>query len=293
MQVGFTDFCLDQLIDAALKEDLGYGDVTTNAIASPELKGRAEIVAKESLVLSGLDVALKVFKRLDSEVLISAYYRDGDEVPKGAVICSLTGYVRGLLGAERVALNFLQHLSGIATFTRLFVKEIEEAFREEGLSEVACWLLDTRKTTPLLRSLEKQAVRHGGGRNHRFGLCDGVLIKENHIVAAGGSVGEAIRRARASTHHLLKIEVEVESVEQLKEAIEAGADMVLLDNFSLDELKKAVALCKGVIPCEISGGVNFGNVRLYAKVGADFISTGAVTHSAPAVDLSMKLREVF
>jgi nicotinate-nucleotide pyrophosphorylase len=183
-----------------------------------------------------------------------------------------------------------QHLDQVKNTTKQL---IEEAFKEEGLSEITCWILDTRKTTPLLRSLEKQAVRHGGGKNHRFGLCDGVLIKENHIVAAGGSVSEAIRRAKAATHHLVKIEVEVESIEQLKEAIEAGADMVLLDNFELNELKKAVALCKGVIPCEVSGGVHLSNVRLFAKVGADFISTGAITHSAPAVDVSMKLREVF
>ncbi|MGC8720048.1 MAG: carboxylating nicotinate-nucleotide diphosphorylase [Thermodesulforhabdaceae bacterium] len=293
MHAGYTDLSLDHLIDAALREDLGYGDITTNAIASPELRGRAEIISKESFVLSGLEVAVRVFRRLDPEVQISVNYHDGSEVPGGAVICSLTGYVRGLLSAERVALNFLQHLSGIATLTRRFVREIEEAFKEEGLSEITCWILDTRKTTPLLRSLEKQAVRHGGGKNHRFGLCDGVLIKENHIVAAGGSVSEAIRRAKAATHHLVKIEVEVESIEQLKEAIEAGADMVLLDNFELNELKKAVALCKGVIPCEVSGGVNLSNVRLFAKVGADFISTGAITHSAPAVDVSMKLREVF
>lgn len=289
----FDGFSIDWLIEKALKEDIGSGDVTTNAIAGSSLKGRAEIIAKESFILSGIEVAVRTFRYLDPDVEISIYYHNGDDVPKGAIICDLKGYVRGLLGAERVALNFLQHLSGIATITRRFVKKIEEAFKEEGFSEVKCWLLDTRKTMPLMRALEKEAVRHGGGKNHRFGLFDGVLIKENHIVAAGGSVREAIRRVRSSTHHLLKVEVEVESIEQLKEAIEAGADVVLLDNFHPDELKEAVTLCKGVIPCEISGGVNLDNIKLFAKMGADFISTGAITHSAPAVDISMKLREVF
>jgi len=284
---------LEWLIAEALKEDLGPGDVTTTAIVDPHVKGRAEIIAKETFVLSGIDVAIRTFSYLDPEIEATRYYSDGEEVPRGEVICSLSGSVRALLGAERVALNFLQHLSGIATFTRRFVKEIEEAFQSEGLSEITCWILDTRKTTPLLRSLEKQAVRHGGGKNHRFGLFDGVLIKENHIVAAGGSVKEAIRRAKSAVHHLLKIEVEVENLSQLREAIEAGADMVLLDNFTVDEVKEAVAMCRGVISCEISGGVSLSNVRLFAKTGANFISAGAITHSAPAVDISMKLREIW
>lgn len=284
---------IDWLIAEALKEDLGFGDVTTSAIVEPHLKGRAEIVAKETFVLSGVDVAVDVFKYLDPQIRTEIYYQDGEEVPRGEVICSLSGLVRGLLGAERVALNLLQHLSGVATLTRRFVREVEEAFRNEGLSDITCWILDTRKTTPLLRSLEKRAVRHGGGKNHRFGLFDGILIKDNHIVAAGGSIKEAIRRARSAGHHLLKIEVEVESLDQLREAIEAGADVVLLDNFTVDEVKEAVAMCKGIILCEISGGVNLGNVKLFAKTGANFISVGAITHSAPAVDISMKLREIW
>ncbi|MCX7822597.1 MAG: carboxylating nicotinate-nucleotide diphosphorylase [Syntrophobacterales bacterium] len=284
---------LDRFIESALEEDIGSGDVTTNAIVSADLRGRAEIIAKKPCVISGIDVAIRVFKYLDPEVTVSVYYRDGDEVTEGSVICTLVGYVRGLLGAERVALNLLQHLSGIATLTRCFVRRIEEAFQEDGISGVKCQILDTRKTTPLLRSLEKKAVRDGGGKNHRFGLFDGVLIKENHIVAAGGSIKEAIRRVRSSVHHLLKVEVEVESIDQLREAIEAGADAVLLDNFPPDELKKAVALCRGLIPCEISGGVSLENVKFLAKLGADFISTGAITHSAPAVDMSMRLREIF
>lgn len=284
---------LDHLIEEALKEDIGAGDLTTSAIAGPELKGRAEIIAKESFVLSGIDVAIRTFRRLDPEVEFSLNYQNGNEVPRGAVICSITGHVRGLLGAERVALNFLQHLSGIATLTRRFVMKIEEVLGENNPHGIKCRILDTRKTTPLLRILEKRAVLHGGGKNHRFGLSDGILIKENHIVAAGGSIREAIRRVRSSVHHLLKIEVEVESVEQLREAIEAGADAVLLDNFGPNELKEAVALCRGVIPCEISGGINLDNIKFFAGVGAEFISVGAITHSAPAVDISMRLREVF
>jgi len=284
---------LEWLIEEALKEDIGPGDVTTNAIVEPHVKGRAEIIAKETFVLSGIEVAVRTFRHLDPQIEALVCYRDGEEVTKGEVICNLFGSVRALLGAERVALNFLQHLSGIATLTRRFVREIEEAFRSEGLSEITCCILDTRKTTPLLRILEKQAVRHGGGKNHRFGLFDGVLIKENHIVAAGGSVREAIRRAKSAAHHLLKIEVEVENLEQLREAIEAGADMVLLDNFTVDEVEEAVAMCKGVVLCEISGGVSLSNVRLFARTGANFISAGAITHSAPAVDISMKLREIW
>ncbi len=281
------------LIEEILREDIGHGDVTTEAIVDSHIRGRAEIIAKDDLVLSGIDVALEVFKYIDSSVEIERYFENGDEVLKGSVICKIIGTVRGLLGAERVAINLLQHLSGIATMTRAFVKKIEEALKERG-GQGGCYLLDTRKTTPLLRKFEKQAVLHGGGRNHRFGLFDGVLIKENHIVAAGGSIKEAIRRVKNSVHHLLKIEVEVESISQLLEAVEAGVDMVLLDNFELEELKKAIRICKekGVL-CEVSGGVNLSNIKEFVWAGADFISSGAITHSAPAVDISMKLREIF
>ncbi len=282
---------LSRLIEEALREDIGPGDITTNAIVPHHLRGRAEIVAKERFVLSGLTVAMEVFRRLDEAVEVKAYHQDGDEVETGAVLCSLLGSVRGLLGAERVALNLLQHLSGIATMTRRFVREIERALGEGGRQVI---LVDTRKTTPLWRSLEREAVRHGGGRNHRFGLFDGVLIKDNHLVAAGGSIREAVRRVREAVHHLVKVEVEVESLGQLHEAIEAGADVILLDNFPPHEVKEAVAVCTArEVPCEVSGGITLANVGDFAHAGADFISAGSLTHSAPAVDVSMKLREVF
>ncbi|SFM92965.1 carboxylating nicotinate-nucleotide diphosphorylase [Thermodesulforhabdus norvegica] len=271
---------LEELLKAALYEDIGPGDVTTLAVVGSEDVGIGEIVAREELVLSGRDIPRGVFYCLgDQGVEIESFFRDGDVVRGGDVIFRFRGKVRTLLQAERVMLNLLQRLCGIATMTRKMVTLLEGT---------GCRLLDTRKTTPLWRRLEKNAVRHGGGQNHRFGLFDGVLIKDNHIIAAG-SIGEAVRRVRESVHHLLKIEVEVESLDQLEAALAAGVDMVLLDNFTLPELKEAVAMCRGRVLCEASGGIGLHNVRQVAETGVDFISSGAITHSAPAADMSFKL----
>lgn len=272
------------LIKDALTEDIGPGDVTTLAVVDGEAKGEGEVIAKEDLVLSGADIPERVFRCVDKSMEITSFFGNGDWVKKGNVVFRFRGRVYTLLKTERVMLNILQRLSGIATLTRKMVNLLE------GTN---CKLLDTRKTTPLWRVFEKAAVRHGGGRNHRFGLFDGVLIKDNHIVAAGGSISEAVRRARSRVHHLLKVEVEVESLRQLEEAIGAGVDMVLLDNFSISGLKEAVTLCRGRILCEASGGMGVHNLRDVAETGVDFISCGVITHSAPAVDMSFKLRKVF
>lgn len=274
---------LEDLLKAALYEDIGPGDVTTFAVVGDGEVGIGEVVAREELVLSGAEIPRRVFSCLgDDGVEVEAFFRDGDEVGRGEVIFRFCGRVRTLLQAERVMLNILQRLCGIATLTRKMVNLLDGT---------GCRLLDTRKTTPLWRRLEKEAVRHGGGRNHRFGLFDGVLIKDNHIVAAG-SIGEAVRRVRERVHHLLKIEVEVESLDQLAEALSVGVDMVLLDNFALPDLKEAVAMCRGRVLCEASGGIGLHNVRQVAETGVDFISSGAITHSARAADLSFKLRKL-
>ncbi len=273
---------LRDLLLKALDEDIGPGDVTTGSIVSPREVGKAVVIARERLVLSGSRIFSDVFECFGADVDIRLFYRDGEWVEKDATICEYNGPVASILQVERVMLNLVQRLSGIATYTRKIVEEIKDT---------GCKLLDTRKTTPLWRSLEKEAVRHGGGSNHRFGLFDGVLIKDNHIAVAG-SVSEAISRVRQKANHLLKVEIEVSSIEELKEAIDAGADVVLLDNFSIDELKEAVEICRGRVLCEASGGINIQNARKVAETGVDFISCGALTHSAPAVDISLELIDV-
>jgi len=273
------DFRLCDLLKMALLEDIGCGDVTSEALVGEDVLCEAVILAKQDLVLSGVTIIKSIFPCIGEEVGCKVFFRDGDWVSKGSVIARYVGKARTILKVERVLLNLLQRFCGIATYTRLMV---------EKLKGTDCRLLDTRKTTPLWRILEKEAVRHGGGSNHRFGLFDGVLIKDNHI-AVVGSVRKAVELARSKVHNLLKVEVEVSSMDELEEALEAGADMVLLDNFGIDELKKAVLLCKGRVLCEASGGINLSNVREVARVGVDFISSGAITHSAPAVDLSLKI----
>jgi nicotinate-nucleotide pyrophosphorylase (carboxylating) len=270
---------LDRLIDLALEEDLGPGDVTTQAVIDPELQGEAQIRAKQTLVAAGLPVAARVFHKLDADLVFEAQTADGQEVAKGAVLASLTGSVASILTGERVALNFLQRLSGIATFTRSLAAQIAGS---------AAVLVDTRKTAPGWRVLEKYAVRLGGGRNHRLGLYDGVLIKNNHL-AAVGSIPEAVRLAKERAHHLLKIEVEVTDLGGLEEALNAGADLVLLDNMDDATLKQAVDLTRGRALLEASGSMTRDRLPRVAATGVHLISMGALTHSAPAVDIHLRL----
>jgi nicotinate-nucleotide pyrophosphorylase (carboxylating) len=270
---------IDRLIDLALEEDLGPGDVTTRALVPPELMGEAQIRAKESLVVAGLPVAARVFARLEPTLTFDFQAADGQEVAGGQVLARLIGPVTAILTGERVALNFLQRLSGIATFTRQMAAQV---------SGSATALMDTRKTTPGWRILEKYAVRLGGGRNHRFGLFDGVLIKNNHLTAVG-SITAAVRRARGKASYLLKIEVEVTDLAGLEEALNAGADHILLDNMDDATLKKAVELTRGRAILEASGAMTRERLPQVAATGVNFISMGALTHSAPAVDIHLRL----
>ena len=266
------------LLRLALEEDVPHGDVTTGALLENDISARAAVFGREPFVLSGLRAFGEVFHIVDPSVNVEWFFRGGDEVPSGEPFVKIMGKASSLLVGERTALNLLQRLCAVATVTRRMVKAMEGT---------GCKLLDTRKTTPLWRALEKEAVRHGGGFNHRHGLSDGVLIKDNHISAVG-SVREAVRRARKGVPHTLKIEVEVEDLAQLSEALEAGADVVLLDNFALESLKEAVRLVDGRVLLEASGGVTLETVRQIAETGVDFISCGALTHSAGSIDLSME-----
>jgi nicotinate-nucleotide pyrophosphorylase (carboxylating) len=270
---------IDRLIDLALEEDLGTGDVTTQALIPPELQGEAQIRAKETLVVAGLPVAARVFQKLDAELVFAAELDDGQEAAPGQVLARLTGPVASILTGERVALNFLQHLSGIATFTRSMVVQVAGS---------AAALVDTRKTTPGWRILEKYAVRLGGGRNHRLGLYDGVLIKNNHLTAVG-SISAAVRQAREKAHHLLEIEVEVTDLDGLAEALDAGADLILLDNMDDATLRQAVELARGRVKLEASGSMTKERLPQAAATGVNFISMGKLTHSAPAVDIHLRL----
>jgi nicotinate-nucleotide pyrophosphorylase (carboxylating) len=270
---------LDRLIDLALEEDIGPGDVTTQALVDPALQGEAHIRAKAALVVAGLPVAALVFRKLDAELIFAAQVADGQEVAQGTVLARLTGPVAAILTGERVALNFLQRLSGIATFTRAMAALVA------GSHAV---LVDTRKTTPGWRVLEKYAVRLGGGRNHRLGLYDGVLIKNNHLTAVG-SISEAVRQAKARAHSLLKIEVEVTDLQGLEEALNAGADRILLDNMDDATLSQAVEITRSRARLEASGSMTRERLPKVAATGVDFISMGALTHSAPAVDIHLRL----
>jgi nicotinate-nucleotide pyrophosphorylase (carboxylating) len=268
---------VDRLIRTALDEDIGPGDVTTAATVAPATVARAELVAKEEFVLAGIDIARRVFALLDAEIAFERLTEDGQVVRRGEVLAWLKGDAAGLLQGERVALNLLQRLSGVATLTASFVRAV---------AGTGATVVDTRKTTPGLRALEKYAVRVGGGGNHRMGLYDGVLIKENHIAAAGG-IPLAVSRARRRVPHTLKIEVEVRDLAEVAAALEAGADILLLDNMDLARLRAAVELVAGRAVCEASGGVNLETVRAIAETGVDLISVGALTHSYRAVDISM------
>jgi len=274
------------VVNAALDEDLGRGDITSRAVVRAGVKARGSFIAKEDFVLAGLEVADAAFSSFDPYIQIESTAGDGDEIKEGRAFARATGEAQVLLAAERVGLNFLQRLSGIATLTRKYV---------EAIAGTGARIVDTRKTTPGLRILEKYAVTIGGGHNHRLGLDDGVLIKDNHLTVAG-SLNEAVRRAREAVGHLHKIEVEVSSLEQVKEALEAGADILLLDNMTPEMVRKAVeAVRKNERTehrtlTEASGGINLSNVRAYAEAGVDLISIGALTHSAPAVDISFKIK---
>ena len=272
----------DRIIDAALDEDIGTGDITTDTIIDETLFASGVIRVKEDAVVAGLAVVERVFQRVDPGIKLDCSVRDGDRVKKGAILARVTGRASSLLKAERTALNFLMRLSGIATMTRRYVQE---------LSGTGAVLLDTRKTTPGLRTLEKEAVRAGGGTNHRVGLFDGVLIKDNHIKAAG-SIKNAVRRMqRARPYH--KIEVEFRNRKELDEAMRAGADIVLLDNMDLGMLEQALSAAHGNVLTEVSGNITLENIRAVAVLGPDFISTGAITHSAKAIDISMKLTNIY
>ena len=268
----------DQLIRMALQEDITSEDVSTNAVMPTATKGTVDLIAKEDGVIAGLDIYARVFTILDEKTEIDFHCKDGDEVKKGELMATVTGDIRVLLSGERVALNYLQRMSGIATYTRQVAKLLEG-------SKVT--LLDTRKTTPNCRVFEKYAVRVGGGCNHRYNLSDGVLLKDNHIGAAG-SVTKAIQMAKAYAPFVRKIEIEVETLEQVKEAVEAGADIIMLDNMTPEVMKQAVELIDGRAQAECSGNITKENIQKIREIGVDFVSSGALTHSAPILDISMK-----
>lgn len=270
---------ITSIITRALEEDIGPGDITTSTIIPEDLEARGLIYAKEDLVLAGINVASECFRILDPEIKFKRKFKDGDSVRNGKVIAEIKGNARDIVMAERVALNFLQRLSGIATLTSKFVEKVKD---------LKVKIIDTRKTTPGLRVLEKYAVKIGGGFNHRFGLYDAVLIKDNHI-ALSGSIIKAVEKVKKEISHTAKVEVEAKNLEEVKEAIRAGADIIMLDNMDLDMMKIAVKLIKNRVLIEASGNINLENVREIAKTGVDLISIGALTHSAPAVDISLEV----
>jgi len=276
-EIGFTTMQLDELIVRALREDIGPGDRTTTYLVDPGLSGRATVIAKEELIFAGAGPFKRVFEILSLAIEFLFVEREGALVEKGAVVAEFEGPLAALLTGERTALNFLQHLSGIATLASQFMERI----RTYGVV-----LLDTRKTIPGLRVLEKEAVRIGGGTNHRIGLFDGILIKDNHIAVCGG-ITQAVKRAQEGRSLHLKIEVEVQTIQELIEALEAGADMILLDNMEVEEIRKAVEIAGGSVPLEVSGNITLENIEEFAQTGVNYISVGAITHSARAVDLSM------
>lgn len=272
---------LHKIVQQALEEDIGWGDVTTQLTVPIDARARGVFLAKAAGVIAGLDVARTAFEIVEPSTEFQALVQDGDRAVEGAQLAEVSGSARGILTAERVALNFLQRLSGVATLTAMFVDKVQGT---------GARIVDTRKTTPGLRRLEKYAVRMGGGHNHRFGLSDGILIKDNHISAAGG-VKKAVERARRGAPHTLKIQIEVRDLDELHEAISAHADAVLLDNMTPAELRKAVDLAAGKVILEASGGVSPANVREIAETGVNLISVGALTHSAPALDISLNFEQ--
>ena len=268
----------DHLIREALREDISSEDVSTNAVMKEYVKGQVDLICKQDGIIAGLDVFRRVFERLDDKTEAEFFCEDGDAVEQGQLMGRVTGDIRVLLSGERVALNYLQRMSGIATYTRS-VADLLKGSRTK--------LLDTRKTTPNMRIFEKYAVRVGGGYNHRYNLSDGVLLKDNHIGAAG-SVSKAVELAKEYAPFVRKIEIEVENLDMVKEAVEAGADIIMLDNMTPDEMKEAVRIIDGRAETECSGNVTKENIARLTEIGVDYISSGALTHSAPILDISMK-----
>ena len=268
----------DELIRMALQEDITSEDVSTNAVMRSAVKGSVELLAKEDGIIAGLDVYARVFQILDEKTEISFNVKDGDSVKKGELLATVTGDIRVLLSGERVALNYLQRMSGIASYTHSVASLLEGSKTK---------LLDTRKTTPNMRIFEKYAVRVGGGYNHRYNLSDGVLLKDNHIGAAG-SVTTAVQMAKEYAPFVRKIEVEVENLDMVKEAVEAGADIIMLDNMSTEEMQEAIRIIDGRAETECSGNVTKENISRLTSLGVDYISSGALTHSAPILDISLK-----
>jgi nicotinate-nucleotide pyrophosphorylase (carboxylating) len=274
---------VEEIIDRALAEDLGKGDVTTEALIRGDQRGTGFIVAKKEGILAGIKIAKQVFQRVDPELKVKILLEDGARIEPGSKVAKVSGSIASILKAERVALNFLQRLSGIASETNRYVQAVK--------SLPVC-IMDTRKTTPGLRSLEKYAVRMGGGENHRMNLGDGILIKDNHMAALrsrGLNINEIVAKARKNAPQRLSVEVEVGTVSEALEAVEAGVDIVMLDNMNLEDMRKAVKSIRGRALIEASGGITLDNVRAVAETGVDFISIGALTHSARALDISLEL----
>ncbi len=269
---------VDDIILRALKEDMPMGDITTESTVPEDEMSSARLIAKEDIVVAGLEVFCRVFSLLDRNIYIERYVNDGDKVKTGTIILRISGNSRAMLKAERTALNLLQRMSGIATATRKLVDILEGTNAK---------IVDTRKTAPGLRYLDKMAVRMGGGTNHRFNLSDGVLIKDNHIKASGG-ITAAVKRAKERVPHTVKIEVETETMEQVKEALAAGADIIMLDNMKPEDMKKAVAYINGRALTEASGNITADNLAIVAETGVDLISSGSLTHSVKAADISLK-----
>ena len=268
----------DELILSALKEDITSEDISTNSVMPSYKKGQVELIAKENGIIAGLDVFKRVFELLDNKTEFEFFFKDGDEVKNKDLIGIIKGDIRVLLSGERTALNYLQRMSGIATYT----KEVSSYL--EGTKTK---LLDTRKTTPNMRIFEKYAVKVGGGNNHRYNLSDGILLKDNHIGAAG-SITNAVKMAKEYAPFVRKIEIEVETLDMVKEALDAGADIIMLDNMSTEDMKKAVEMVKGKAETECSGNVTKENIKKLTDIGVDYVSSGALTHSAPILDLSLK-----
>lgn len=281
LDLGRPDDAVGRLIELALEEDVGPGDRTAEACVPAQARGTALVVAKEPLVVSGVSAAARVFRALDAECELMPLLGEGDAAEAGAGVLRVRGRLRALLSAERTALNLLQRLCGVATLTRKYA---------QALRGTRTRLLDTRKTSPGMRALQKAAVRAGGGENHRGALFDGILVKDNHAAAAGG-IGEAVRRAKAGASPFLRVEAEVSTPEQIEEALAAGADLLLLDNLGDRELAAAVKQVAGRAPTEASGGITLDRLQRIAACGVDYVSVGALTHSAPAVDLSLILED--
>ncbi|MBE3090799.1 MAG: carboxylating nicotinate-nucleotide diphosphorylase [Candidatus Atribacteria bacterium] len=270
---------IDKIIEQALLEDIGTGDITTEYIIPSNLKAKGIIITSEEGVVAGLDITCLVFKKLDSEICFQPKIKDGNKILPGEILTEITGPARTILQGERVALNFLQRMSGIATFTSKFCQEVKD---------FPVRIVDTRKTTPGLRILEKYAVRMGGGYNHRFGLYDAVLIKDNHIAVAGG-IKSAVNSVRKQISHTVKIEVEVENLSQLQEALKVQVDIIMLDNMDLETMKEAVKIVNGKALIEASGGITLEKVRKIAQTGVNLISIGALTHSVKSLNISMEI----